>query len=71
MGVHDGDVFEAQIVGHEITVRLNGTIIATATDDPSWLPAVGSPGIGFYRFDSPGPLDAMDYCFTSFTADGL
>jgi hypothetical protein len=74
MGVHDGDVFSAQIVEGtpaRITVWLNSTVIATATDDTSWLPNIGSPGIGFFRRDSPGPINPTDYCFTSFTAQGL
>jgi hypothetical protein len=72
MGIHNGDIFSADIVGNNITVRLNSTIIATAVDDPSWLPRIGSPGIGQYRTDrSSTPLDPSAYCFTSFTGSGL
>jgi hypothetical protein len=71
LGIHDGDVFAAQATqsGGVLTIKvtLNGQVIATATDDPSWLPAIGTPGIGQYRHDIGGTLVPTDYCLTSFT----
>jgi hypothetical protein len=69
LGIHHGDVFSAEIIGNQITVRLNDTVIATAVD-PIPYPS-GGPGIGFYRHDSPGPIDPKSYCFSSFTAEAL
>jgi hypothetical protein len=74
MGVHDGDVFEADIVGNTITARLNGTVIASATDTgQTGVPAIasGNPGIGFFRQDVSGTIDPQSFCFTSLTAQGL
>jgi hypothetical protein len=60
-GVHDGDVLSCEIAGGVITSRLNGKVIATATD-PSPL-AGGAPGIGFYSDGTPA---GSKYGFTSF-----
>jgi hypothetical protein len=68
MGLHDGDVFSAQIVGSVITAWLNDTVIATATDSTY---ATGNPGIGFFRHDEGGTIDPESHCFKSFTAEGL
>jgi len=64
-GVHDGDVFSAQIVGNTITSYLNGKPLATASDSAV---ASGDPGIGFYW---QGQAGAKSYSFTSFTAKAL
>jgi hypothetical protein len=76
MGVHDADVFSAEIVGNKITARLNGTIIATATDSDGAAGggppiATGNPGIGFFRHDIGGTIDPKSCSFTSFTAESL
>jgi hypothetical protein len=76
MGVHDGDVFSAEIVGNKITARLNGTVIATATDSDGAAGggppiATGNPGIGFFRHDIGGTIDPKSCSFTSFTAESL
>jgi hypothetical protein len=76
LGVKDGDVFSAQIVGNAITATLtrNGvtTTIAQATDSSGTPFATGSPGIGFFRDDSQnGTTDPKAFCFTHFEADGL
>jgi hypothetical protein len=54
--VHDGDVFSADMIGSNITVRLNGRVIATASDSV-WT--TGNPGIGFYRWNHGGSTNAM------------
>jgi hypothetical protein len=76
MGVHDGDVFSAEIVGNKITAKLNGTVIATATDTDGAAGggppiATGNPGVGFYRHDMGGTIDPKSCSFTSLTAEGL
>jgi len=74
MGVHDGDVFEADIIGNAITVRLNGTVIASASDTGqtgSGAIATGNPGIGFFRQDVSVKIDPTSFCFTSCTAESL
>jgi hypothetical protein len=73
MGVHDGDIFLAECIetspgNINITVKLNGTTIASASDTTSWLPAIGTPGIGQYRHDTTGTIDPTCYCLTSFNA---
>jgi hypothetical protein len=64
-GVHDGDVFQADVVGNVVTSRLNGTVIATGTDDAV---TSGSPGIGFYSQGAPA---SQKFSFTHFSAKGL
>jgi hypothetical protein len=65
-GVHDGDVFQADVVGNVITSRLNGRVLATATD--SSLPSGGAPGIGFYSEGAPA---SQKFSFTKFAGMGL
>lgn len=65
-GVHDGDVFQADIVGNVITARLNGRVIATGTD--SSIPSGGAPGMGFYSEGAPA---SSKYSFTQYTGTGL
>ena len=64
-GVHDGDVFSAQVIGTTITSYLNGKQLATATDSAVMS---GDPGIGFYW---QGQAGSKSYSFTSFTAKAL
>ena len=65
-GVHDGDVFQADVVGNVITSRLNGKVIAKATDDS--IPSGGAPGIGFFAQGAPA---SKKFSFTDFSARGL
>jgi hypothetical protein len=65
-GVHDGDVFQADVVGNVITSRLNGKVIATGSD--SSIPSGGAPGIGFYAEGAPA---SSRFSFTRFSASGL
>jgi hypothetical protein len=65
-GVHDGDVFQADVIGNVITSRLNGRVLATGTDTS--LPSGGAPGIGFYCEGAPC---SQKYSFTQFSATGL
>ncbi|HEV8244274.1 MAG TPA: malectin domain-containing carbohydrate-binding protein, partial [Polyangiaceae bacterium] len=64
-GVHDGDVFQADIIGNVITSRLNGQVIASGTDNAI---TSGSPGIGFY---AEGAAANQKFSFTHFSATGL
>jgi hypothetical protein len=65
-GVHDGDVFQADVIGNVITTRLNGRVLVTGTD--TVFPSGGAPGMGFYW---DGPVSSQKYSFTSFSATGL
>jgi len=65
-GVHDGDIFQADIVGNVITSRLNGKVIATGTD--SSISSGGAPGMGFY---AEGAAASKKFSFTHFSATGL
>ncbi len=64
-GVHDGDVFQADVIGNVITARLNGQVIATGTDSSI---SIGSPGIGFYVEGAPA---SAKFSFSEFSAAGL
>ena len=65
-GVHDGDTFQCEVVGNVITSKLNGKVLATATD--SSIPSGGAPGIGFYAEKAPA---SRKFSFTKFTGTGL
>jgi len=65
-GVHDGDVFQADIVGNVITSRLNGKVIATGVD--SSIPSGGAPGIGFY---AEGMAASQKFSFSKFSGGSL
>jgi hypothetical protein len=65
-GVHEGDVFQADVIGNVITSRLNGKVIATGMD--SSIPSGGAPGIGFYSEGAPA---SPKFSFTQFSAKGL
>lgn len=60
-GIKTGDVIRGTIIGNQITVYLNATIVAQANDDTY---ANGSPGIGFWNSGN-----ALDYGLTNFSAD--
>jgi hypothetical protein len=63
LGVQDGDVVEATIVGNRITSFINGTEVLSATDD---VYDAGSPGIGF-NFGCGDTY--VDHGFSSFEVD--
>ena len=65
-GVHDGDVFQADVVGNVITSRLNGRVIAQGTD--SSIPSGGAPGIGFFWQGAPA---SQKFSLSRFSATGL
>lgn len=65
-GVHDGDVFQADVVGNVITSRLNGKVIATGVDNS--IPSGGAPGIGFY---AEGASVGRKFSFSRFTRLGI
>jgi len=74
LGVQDGDILSAEIVGNTITATLtrhgHTTILASATD-PSPI-TTGSPGIGFFRGTAPGATtNSSSFGFTSFSATAL
>jgi hypothetical protein len=67
-GVHDGDVFSAEIRGNVIITRLNGVQLNTANvatiGGPVWT--TGNPGMGFWK--GGGSSFPGDYGFKSFSA---
>jgi len=65
-GVHDGDAFQCDVIGNVITSRLNGKVLATATDNS--IPGGGAPGMGFYAEGAPA---SRKYSLTKFTGTGL
>jgi hypothetical protein len=74
LGVKDGDIFSAEIVGNTITASLtrNGqsTVLCTVTDNNPYT--TGSPGMGYYRGTQPGATtNPTSFAFTSFTATSL
>jgi hypothetical protein len=62
VGVADGDVVKATIVGSTITCYINGAVIFSVTDSTY---SSGSPGIGFYL--QGGSATASNYGFSSLT----
>ena len=66
-GVHDGDTVSATVIGSTITLSVNGTVRATATDATF---ATGNPGIAFWRGNN-GCGTLGDYGFTSFSASAV
>jgi hypothetical protein len=78
LGVQDGDVMKAQIVGNTISVYLirSGTanLIAQGTDGTAAPFLYGNPGVGFFR-DNAGhgssATDPVKFCFTDFSAVSL
>jgi hypothetical protein len=65
-GVHDGDVLQADIIGNRITLRLNGTVIATGVDSAPLTG--GAPGVGFF---AQGSHASQQFSFTRYSATGL
>jgi hypothetical protein len=66
VGVVDGDVVKATIVGNTITAYINGAVICSATDSTY---SSGNPGMGFYLQFFTLPLaDALNYGFSSYSA---
>ena len=70
---NNGDVWYGEVVGTVITVKRNGTTVATydtAGDVTKW--SDGNPGIGFYTDNSLGaPSAGSTYSWTSFTSAAL
>jgi hypothetical protein len=62
-GVTTGDVVKATIIGNKITVFINGSQVAQATDNTF---TTGNPGMGFYLLGTTGVN--KDYGFTHFMA---
>jgi hypothetical protein len=57
--LHDGDVFEARVVGNVITVYINGKQVNRAVDNTF---TNGSPGIGFFtRNPSASPFGLENF----------
>jgi len=65
-GVHDGDVFQADVIGNVITARLNGNVIARGVDNS--IPSGGAPGIGFYWQGAPA---SQKFSFSQFSGGSL
>jgi hypothetical protein len=63
VGVANGDVVKATIVGSTITCYINGAVIFSVTDNTY---SSGNPGMGFYLQDGFGP--PSNYGFSSYTA---
>lgn len=67
IGVRDGDVVRAAIVGRVITLHKNGARVLRATDGTY---ATGSPGIGFF-LQGAGEAANGDFGFTRVRASDL
>jgi hypothetical protein len=63
VGVVNGDVVKATIIGSTITCYINGAVIFSVTDSTY---SSGNPGMGFYLQDGLGP--PFNYGFSSYTA---
>jgi hypothetical protein len=64
--VQNGDLLEAEIVGNDISVYQNSTLIYTLTDS-TWTSG-GGPGMGFYTNTGATP---QNFCPTDFTVQRL
>jgi hypothetical protein len=64
-GFVSGDVVKARIVGNLISVYVNGTLVAQATDS-TW--SDGQPGMGFFRRTQGA---SSDFGFSGYTASSL
>jgi len=76
LGVQDGDVFAAEIVGNTITATLDVAdqklYLGSATDNSAAPITSGAPGIGFFRGTTPGSTtNPTSFAFSSFTATAL
>jgi hypothetical protein len=65
-GVHDGDTLSATAIGNQITLYVNGTMVAQATDS-TW--PTGQPGMAMWRGGGCGVIG--DYGFTHYNATSL
>lgn len=65
-GIHDGDTLSASIVGNQINLAVNGTVVAQATDSTF---ATGDPGMAFWRGGACGTIG--DYGFTHYSATSI
>lgn len=63
-----GDIFEAEIQGQRIIVRVRGSVVIDYTDSAAGNYTSGYPGIGFY-VDNGGPV--TDFGFDSVTVLAL
>ena len=63
---NDGDIVRAEIVGSNITVKINGSVVLTDTDT-TWT--TGQPGVGNNPFGVG--FTFFDYGWSSFTAGNL
>lgn len=63
--IKNGDVMTAEIIGNQISVYLNGTLMQKATDSTY---SSGQPGIGFFW---RGSENVTDIAFSSVTATSL
>jgi hypothetical protein len=64
VGVQDGDVVKATIVGNVITAYINGAQVVQGTDDTY---TTGNPGMGFFLGGATG-INTKDYGFSTFKA---
>lgn len=64
VGVKDGDVVKATIVGNVITAYINGAQVLQGTDDTY---TNGNPGMGFFLGGMTG-INTKDYGFSKFKA---
>ena len=80
LGINDGDIITTQITYSSptlvtITCSLTRAGVTTqlfsVTDDPTWLPTTGAPGVGQYYHRTGSPIDPSVYCYSTFTAVSL
>jgi hypothetical protein len=76
LGVQDGDILTAWIVGNEITATLtrNGvvTVLGKGSDLTAQPITTGNPGVGFFRWNNgSGVTDPNAFCATHFEASSL
>ena len=62
-GLHEGDVFKANIIGSKFTAYINGTMVLQGMESTY---TSGNPGIRFYLQGATGMKD--DYGVTNFSA---
>jgi hypothetical protein len=63
-GVNDGDVFEAQIIGNNVTTFINGVVHATADISGTIIPhPSGQPGIGGFTTQTPADMAKIGFTF--------
>ena len=67
--IQNGDLLEAQIVGNNISIYQNSTLIYTLTDS-TWTSG-GGPGMGFYVNDAGGTGVPSNFCITDYSVQRL